>query len=251
MQRFSSVSLSVVLVCLLMSSCNSDPSTGDDGSPSTYEPSDSARAHFLLDATDFAVEYLIATRSPDQARISVPENVLNSYLLPLARLYDERARIPLLDTLIIQQRIHKQQNNSYSLLIHAETRPTWVYCVKNKIFPTRDPIVDSLVVRYNLQFEDPILWDFMGTTWFATIQPPLNTFALGRAFREAPGVLETTPNFLSSYGTKLEVLPSGSKTLVRFYRGYGDCSAGCPGYDRWTFSVSKEYDVTYEGYLHE
>jgi hypothetical protein len=211
-----------------------------------YAPSNDARDHFLLDATDFAVDKLFATSSPDTDNIFVPDTLLNEYLNPLTCLYNSRDSIPLLENLINQKRIHKQLIQSYSLAFKVDTTYEWVQNIKNKISPTGNHTIDSLIELCSLEFALPHYW--WAYTWITTRQPPLNIPALGNVFLAVPGVLDAEPNALYSFYTKLDVIPSADFTTVIFYYGYGDCESGCLGYEQWTFTVSSDYKVTYKGY---
>jgi hypothetical protein len=200
---------------------------------------------------DFTVEYLYEVKSPDTSLVLPPDSILNKYLLPLARLYDERDVIPLLDTLIFQKEIHKLYISSLSLSIEANSSNAWVQNVMNGITPTGNVSVDSLVRLYNLRFQYFRSPGHPQDLWFETFQEPLNTYALGKAFRSVEGVLATTPNQWIYFFTRLAVTPTPAGTVIRFYYGYGDCFAGCFGYDYWTFSVDKNFDVVYQGHGQE
>ena len=234
-----------VMVIILSFSCNT-PTSGP--LEPAYMPSDSAKAFYLNDATDFAVDYIFASGSRDTASVIVPDSVLDRYLYPLSRLYDKRREIPLLDMLISVKYLHKSLNRSRSLIVQAETSFAWVQNVHKGIFPTGDRIVDSLSYLYGVRFRLPAIWGYAAYQSLDTDQPPLNNRALGRAFLRAPGVSVTEPNTYYSFYSALAVTPGVSGTIIRFYEGYGDCPAGCFGYHAWSFSVSPGYEITYLGY---
>jgi len=245
------VTVFILLLLLLITSCMENNVIGPLVTQTSfrYIPSNEAREHYLLKATEFAVEYLIATKSPDTNSIIVPEIILNKFLYPLAFLYDSCKSIPLLDTLIIQKHIRKQINHCYGSAIKVDTSYLWAKNIKNDILPTGNIIVDSLVKLYSLEFDRDIWWGFQGYAWIFIRHKPLNVWALGNAFRKVPGVFNTEPNTAISFFSDLDVIPSSTQTTVRFYAGYGDCFAGCFGYERWTFTVSRDYKIKYEGYL--
>ena len=211
-----------------------------------YRPTNDARNHFLLDATDFAVDELFASMSPDTSKIFIADSMLIKYLYPLACLYDSRDSIPLLDTLIMQKDIHKEYISNFSLSFLVDTTYEWVQNVKHGVSPTGNNTVDSLVELCSLSFVLPHYWDIH--PWISTRQPPINIHALVSVFRTVPGVLYAEPGGILHSFTKLEVMPSSGFTTVIFYYGYGDCWAGCFGYESWTFRVSRDYKVTYLGY---
>ena len=182
-------------------------------------------------------------------KVGVPDGALRKYLLPLAQLYDARPAQPLLDTLITQKCIHKQLISCMGLMVKADTTFAWVQNLVKNIVPTGEPGVDSLLSNYDLEFKSTLLWGWRGYTWLEFSHRPLNTKALARRFLGAPGVANASPNSIYFFVTKLEVLPSPERSTVRFYYGYGDCMSGCFGYERWTYSVTKDNEVIYEGYV--
>lgn len=250
MKKISNLICILAILSFTLFSCKSDSPIKPIDGGNTYTPSDSARNHFLADATDFALDYLFDTLSPDTTKIIVPDSILNKYLFPLACLYDKRFEIPILDTLIIQMRIHKYRISSSSLFIRADTTFEWVQNVKAGITPTGNIIIDSLTQLYKLSYKT-ILWGSQGLAWFTTTQPPMNNNALSRAFLSTPGVVKSSPNSLISFTSKLEIIPTSSETTIYLYKGYGDCIAGCFGYDRWTFTVNNKFEIEYNGYLHQ
>ena len=240
-----------IALAFLQYSCKETVAINSPDDTSHYIPSDSAKMYFLADATDFAVDYLFATRSPDTSKVFISVSILNKYLLPLACLYDRHHEIPILDTLLVQSQIHKEIISSSSLLIKVDTALAWAKNVKKGISPTGNLTVDSLMQLYNLRFRPDPLWGLQGLAWLTTIQSPLNTYALGQDFLSAAGVVSAEPNNMISIYSKLYLIIRASETTIYLYKGYGDCPLGCFGYDRWTFTVSKNFEVTYQGYLHQ
>lgn len=251
MKQFLNLTILLLLSASLFISCTkksnpAEPIVPDD-TTATYTPSDSARTHFLLDATDFAVDYLFETQHTDTSKVIVPINIVNQYLFPLARLYDARNEISLLDTLIIQKRVLKYEVSSYGVILRVDTICDWVQNLMHGVTPTGNFIIDSLSNLYDLQFESFAPWGNL--IYFKTIQTPMNNYALSNALRAVPEILFAVPNYCIRTQTKLEIVPSATSTIVHFYYGYGDCPSGCSGYERWSFSVSTDYKVTYLGYL--
>jgi hypothetical protein len=205
------------MITLMLASCNPNP-VGPGNLP-LYVPSDSARTYFLLDATDFAVEYLTSAQSPDTASIRVPDAIVNRYLYPLCALYDKRGEFPILDSLLFTLQIHKQSVTSKSLWVEADTMYAWARNVGRGIFPTGDRTVDSLAETYRLTFRPSYGWGYGGFGWFTTDQPPLNTRALGRAFLSVPGVVLTGPNAYWNFQTALTLTVTDSVSVVTFAEG--------------------------------
>jgi hypothetical protein len=250
MKPLGSLVGAISLITVTLFSCRTETPVKPIDDTVHYTPSDSAIQYFLSDATDFAVEHLFTTMSPDTSQVIVPDSVLNKYLLPLACLYDKRHEIPLLDTLLVQMQIHKEIISCLGTVIKADTNYEWVQNVRKGISPTGDVTVDSLVQLYNLEFTPIYGWGFQGFARIGTRQSPMNSYALGHAFRSAPGVISTQPDYMTHYSSRLIIVLSASEATIYLYKGYGDCPAGCFGYDRWTFSVSDKFEVNYLGYLH-
>ncbi|MBL7994969.1 hypothetical protein JNM05_06310 [bacterium] len=230
---------------------NNDHLTPPDDTLSTYSPSNEGKLHFLLDATDFAVDHLFAKADPDTAMIRIPDTILNKYLYPLAALYDSRDSIPLLDTLIIMKNIHNKVSSNYGLALNVDTLQEWVHNLKIGTFPTGNTTVDSLTTTFSLNFSPPSLWDFHGYPWFFVSHPPLNVRALANAFAKVPGVVYAGPNHYYNFSTKLEMHLSTEADSINMYYGYGNCIGGCSGYERWIFIVYKNRRVVYAGYKRE
>lgn len=244
-------SISVICALILLSiSCRPDITEIRTVGIPPYTPSDSARANFLADATDFAVGHLYIMQSPDTASLFVPDSVLNLFLYPLACLYDKRHEIPLLDTLIVQRQVHSEVVWCQSLLLTLDTSFSWVKKIREGKSPTGNSTVDSISQLCNLRFS----WIFVtldGRAFVASYEDPVNNYVLEKIFLSIPGVLAAHAQAMIDNYSKLNIVRSSCGTIVYLYYGYGDCPLGCFGYDRWTFSVSNTYEVKFEGFVHQ
>jgi hypothetical protein len=240
MKRLGKIILFATLIFLL-TSCNSDSTVY--GPPlNGYMPSDSARAHFLPEATDFAMLYLSSIRSPDTMLVSVPDSILSLFLYPLASLYDGQGDLPILDTLITQLGIRKNLIWSVGTNMSADTSEAWVRNVVSGISPTGNPTVDSLVALYDLRLEgDGFV--VSGRTFLSVSHPPLNSQALARVFETVPGVYTARAGLVLYYGSSIDFELYSDASIIQFGL---ERSAS---YDRWSFSVNQDYQVAYLGTL--
>ena len=238
------------ILTFVLTSCNTTVVVNLPDNHIQYVPSDSAKMNFLPDATDYAIGHLQATSSPDTANVFIADSILNISLYPLACLYDKRHQIPLLDTPIVQRHIHKEAIYCEGLELELDTSFVWVQNIKNGVSPTGDTVVDSIVQLCHLQFHYIFVLN-NGNAFVTATNPPLNTYAIAQVFRSITGVTSATQAVTIHPFSKLAIIFSPTETTIRLYYGYGDCLLGCFGYDRWTFAVSKNFEVTYQGYLHQ
>ena len=176
----------------------------------------------------------------------MPDSLVQCYLYPLARLYDERPENSLLDSLIGIFNLHRYRLQTFSTSVGAETSQVWVKNIKNGTIPTGDPVVDSLIASYGLTVGS--ILDFGAQIGIEFRHRPLNTRALSRSFLGILGVVWASPSGGFYSGSDLFVEPFSEGTLVQFLNGHGDCPSGCFWYERWTFTVSKDFEVQYLGW---
>jgi hypothetical protein len=248
LNHFRTSLFAIPLIVLL--ACRSDTTAPPPNGSATYLPSDSARSYFLPEATDYAIGHLLLHSSSDTSSLFVPDSIVNIYLRPLAALYDNRGSIPILDTLLGQRMIHAELVWCKSVSLKLDTSFHWVQNIIRGVTPTGDPRVDSLVQLCKLRFSAPVvLLPSYGLT--AVYHEPLNTDVLSKDFRAIPGVITAGAQCLIDYQSKLSMTLSPSGASINLYYGYGDCPLGCFAYDRWTFTVSEDYEVKYMGYTHQ
>lgn len=215
----------------------------------TYSVSDSGKAHFLDDATNFTIDYLFANALPCTSLIRIPDSLVNRFLFPLAYLYDSRDSFPLLDTLIIQKGIHKKTKVTSGLILTADTANQWMQNVHHGIVPTGNATFDSLLLLYSLEINSTLLWGFNNYAYvIINTTEPLNTKALAKIFNGVPGVGDTQPDTGYNVLTKLEIETHSGYSRVIFYYGYGDCMSGCFGYNKWTFDITTNGVVSFQGH---
>src|SRR3972149_4691305 len=235
------VIISLILFTSILVSCNTD--TTVYGPPvNQYIPTHSARAHYLPEATDFAVSYLTTIRSPDTALVIIPDSILNLFLYPLARLYDGQTGLPILEPVITQLGIHKYLIWSVRTSVTVDTSEFWVKNVINDISPTGNATIDSLVDLFKLQLGGG---DFVsnGMTFLTISHPPLNSRALARAFLPVAGVHDARATFVSYAFSDIQFELYSEASIIRL--GIERVFT----VDSWSFSLDRNYHIDYLGLL--
>lgn len=220
------IQITLIAPALLLYSCSKDVSNG------SCEISQEARNHFQHDAASLALEYIYEHQIPDTTEFEIPEQYLNPFMDALGILYDS-PNIPYYDSLIV---CHRYLNETYGVLLAYNNQETWINNWINGIVPTGNSQADSLILQYNLTAQVLNFLDYIKVTF----NHPLNTYQLIHTFKELPGIEHGFPDTYIFFFSKLEGELQGNNVFLRFYLGYGDCFAGCFGYNYWTYQVNLE-----------
>src|SRR5207247_33965 len=108
--------------------------------------------------------------------------------------------------------------------------------------PTGNTQVAQLLDRFGLtlasfSFDVPVL----------RARQPLNMAAVAVLFEGIPGVLSAAPNGLFGDGDDVRASAAPNGWRLEYSVGSGDCPAGCLARHAWTFLVTPDGNVTFQG----
>ncbi len=201
------------------------------------------RAAYLEDANRLALRDLLANGFSE---VPIPQDAVQPYYNALVLVYNATA-LPARDTVVNVYGIHARGPATRSLLLQLLGTETWVERLARREIPTGEPAVDTLLARYSLS---------VGTVYtlhdgdvLITLGPPepLNITALAGLFRGISGVRFAEPNNLIGAGNDIGGLIDGSRVLLDYSVGYGDCPSGCIARRFYHFAVRDDGTVEYLG----
>lgn len=130
------------------------------------------------------------------------------------------------------------------IYVNVDTAETWGKNFQNGVFPTGDPVVDDLIVNYQLRAK--FFYVYLNNRTLIVNSPfAVNTVALVKAFNGAAGLLfaETTSGI--GDGDRTEIQSWDNPMVIDFSYGWGDCPAGCIWRHYWRFSVDDMCQATF------
>ncbi len=132
----------------------------------------------------------------------------------------------------------------FGIILFSDTVNTWARKLHQGIFPTGDPTVDNLVVRYQLELTGSSQHDEF--LFFYDTKEPLNTVALAALFNSIPGAhAEANSTIGSGNDIVLDTIAAG--LTLTYHVGWGDCPSGCINDRNWTFLVRPNCAVQFLG----
>jgi hypothetical protein len=151
------------------------------------------------------------------------------------------------DTVVDVYRIHTMGPATRSLLLQLLGNDTWVQRLARRETPTGDPTVDTLLARYSLTVGS--VHTLHDGDVLLTLAPPqpLNIKALAGLFSGITGVRFAEPNNVIGDGNDIGASIDGSRVLLHYSVGYGDCPAGCIARRFYNFAVHDDGTVEYLG----
>jgi len=201
------------------------------------------RAAYLEDANRMALRDLLANGF---AEVLIPQDAVQPYYDALVLVYNATA-LPARDTVVDVYRIHAMGPATRSLLLQLLGNEPWVQHLARREIPTGDPTVDTLLTRYSLSVGSA--YTMQNGDVLLTLAPPepLNIQALAGLFHGITGVRFAEPNNLVGDGNDMSGLIHGSRVLLDYSVGYGDCPAGCIARRFYHFAVHDDGTVEYLG----
>jgi len=201
------------------------------------------RAAYLEDANRLALRDLLANGSSE---VSIPEDAVQPYYNALVLVYNAAA-LPARDTVVDVYRIHTMNPATRSLLLWLLGTEDWVQRLARREIPTGDPTIDTLLTRYSLTVGS--VYTMHDGDVLITLGPPepLNINALAGLFRGTTGVRFAEPNNGVGDGNDIGGSIDGSRVLLDYSVGYGDCPAGCIARRFYHFAVHDDGTVEYLG----
>jgi hypothetical protein len=202
------------------------------------------RAAYLDDASRLALRDLQAN---GYTGIQIPPEAVQPYYDALVLVYNATA-LPARDTVVDVYGIHTFGNPvTRSLLLWLLGSEDWVQRLARREVPTGEPSIDTLLARYSLSLGTAhVLHDGDILVTFAPPEP-LNIEALAAPFRGISGVRFAQPNNMIGDGNDIDGSIEGSRVLLDYSVGYGDCPAGCTARRSYRFSVHDDGTVQFLG----
>src|SRR5882762_4451149 len=201
------------------------------------------RAAYLEDGSRLALRDLLANGFSE---VPIPQDAVQPYYNALVLVYNATA-LPARDTVVDVYRIHTMGPATRSLLLQLLGNETWVQRLARSEIPTGDPTVDTLLARYSLTVGS--VYTMQNGDLLLTLAPPepLNIQALAGPFHGITGVRFAEPNNLVGDGNDMSGLIDGSRVLLDYSAGYGDCFSGCIARRFYHFAVHDDGTVEYLG----
>ena len=128
------------------------------------------------------------------------------------------------------------------LYLEVDTTVAWVQALRSGAPASGNTHVDELLGRFGLA---PASSNF--NLLVLRAGQPLNMAAVAVQFDGIPGVLSAAPNGLFGDGNDVRASTAPSGWRLEYSVGFGDCPAGCLGRHVWTFLVTPDGSVTFQG----
>lgn len=201
------------------------------------------RAAYLEDANRLALRDLLANGFSE---VPIPQDAVQPYYDALVLVYNATA-LPARDTVVDVYGIHSTGPATRSLLLQLLGTETWVERLARREIPTGDATVDTLLTRYSLTVAS--VYTLHDGDVLITLGPlePVNISALAQLFNGISGVRFAEPNNLIGDGNDIGGLIDGSRVLLDYSVGYGDCPSGCIARRFYHFAVRDDGTVEYLG----
>jgi hypothetical protein len=214
---------------------------------STCTGSQSVIEKFKEDATKLAVRRLFAIKSPDTAKITLPNLALDSTLSALVAVYNVQ-NLPQRDTIFDILKISANYPLVNRISISSEDTSwlnQWAMKKTNTGFVGIDTFLDKYKFTLRSYFPPSFLpW---GSGAFTT-NLFLNTLALADSINKIKGVrFASSGGGLDSPNITYEVESSGNRILTFDYRWGEVCPSGCEKSRRWKFRIYPDCKVEYLG----
>jgi len=206
---------------------------------------------YKRDITQLAVERLFQLQSPDTALVKVPPAYVDTISEGLAAIFNATS-IPERDSVFNMYCVHNLNPfagfGMYSgLLIKVDTNFSWTSAWQNLITITGDPLLDTLLTKYNLTITHFYNWA-IGNYAVLSVDSSWNLFALMDSINMVAGVLTVEQNSFVGVAGKISYSKIGDTKFYDFYFEYADCFDGCDAYRKWKFKVNLDCSVEYLGF---
>ena len=213
---------------------------------------DSIKELYKQDAAIMALRRIYEIKSTDTSLITISQIEQDSIMEALMAVYNATS-LPARDTVIEMFNIHTWPSPSKSIYVDVMDTSTSIDNFMYNIFPTGDPILDSLISRYNISVT-VIAIGFLPYTFMVELNYLyiLNPDPLIDSLDLVQGLSYASVNYPVGGGDDIQYsfYPGGtsvpSKALI-FHHGWGDCLSGCINNRYWSFKVWPDCSVEYVG----
>ena len=255
MRRFQALLLVLTLLLVaLPAGCDSFSGGSDDYSsvveipaPRSLSLSDSLRAIYRTDAGRLALRQVVDDSGRAAQQVRLPDPLVESLhhaLLQVHAAKDLDGRNAVVET----HRIHTFPHRSVHEIsvTPEEPVPAWVERWRDGRRFTGNRAVDTVLREYDLQLHAYNVYSHFESARLRS-EVPLNTLALSDRFEGIAGVKYADPGGFVGDGNDIEAILGGNFVELRYSVGFGDCPSGCISRHYWTFRVSENGRVTFQG----
>jgi hypothetical protein len=205
---------------------------------------------YKRDIVQLATKRLFDLQSPDTNLVRIPQIHIDSISEGLAAIFNATS-IPERDSVFNLYCVHNKNGwpGDYAgFLVQVDTSYSWTNAWQNLITTTGDPLMDTILTRYNLTITNFYNWTF-GNYALLSTDSSWNSFALIDSFLMVTGVLAAEQNSLIGVAGKISYSKIGNIRYYDFDFEFQDCFDGCDAYKRWTFKVNPDCSVEYLGFV--
>ena len=205
---------------------------------------------YKRDIGQLATNRIFQLQSPDTVLVKIPQVYIDTISEGLAAIFNATS-IPERDSVFNVYCVH---NNSgwpgqyVGFLIKVDTSYSWTNAWQNLITITGDPLMDTILTRYNLTITNFYNWT-IGNYAVLSVDSSWNNFALIDSINMVTGVLSAGQNSIIGAAGKISYSIIGNTRYYDFYFEYMDCWSGCGAYRMWKFKVNPDCSVDYLGFV--
>jgi len=208
--------------------------------------SDSVLIFYRESASYLAERVLYNSGDSASNPVHIPRELTDLFYHGLLHISNANS-IPARDT--IMQFVHVSPwpiRSIYNTIISVDSEAQWLQRWFNGDTLTRNAAIDTLLRTYNLY---PSEIHYFGESYdvYLHSESPINTTALAAKFAPLPDIQHANPEMFGGDGNDIGVGIDDSHLTYCFYIKWGDCFAGCINKRVWTFYVTYNGDVTFEG----
>lgn len=203
-------------------------------------------SEYERDINNLAVRRMFEVKSPDTARVTVPQRWKDTIEEKLSAIFLENS-IPQRDSIFGLYCIHDWNGGKLqsvrSYLITYDTSQQWTQAWTNGGLVTGNAYIDTLVSKFQLGGLQNI--GFMPGTIVLSTPLFLNPLALADTFKLNSGILYFQENSALAVGDKIHYTSIETTSFFDFTFGWDDCPSGCINTATWKYQVDNNCQVTY------
>lgn len=213
--------------------------------PSDCETQDSANFWYGMGAARLSILELQRQGSPYYDSIPFPDSLHEKKLRALGAVYNVTG-IPEADTIAHIRPVHDLFTLTvYQFFVIADENLAWMQNLENQQLPCGHPVLDSLLVRYNITtYSYDSLSVFGRNSVKFTVSSWLNIHALTKLLDKQPDI-ESYPISYYGDGSRIDDSVFVDHIELTYSHGWGDCMAGCMFRRFWKFKVYDDCSVQF------
>lgn len=213
--------------------------------PSDCETQDSANFWYGMGAARLSILELQRQGSPYYDSIPFPDSLHEKKLRALIAVYNV-VGIPEADTVAHIKPVYDFYSlMAYQFYVIADENLAWMQNLKNQQLPCGHPVLDSLLVLYNITS-----YSYDSTSFFGqnsakfTVSSWLNIHALTLELDQQPDI-ESYPYSYYADGPRMYDSVFVDHIELTYSHGWGDCFLGCTQRRFWKFNVYDDCSVEF------